>query len=146
MSDTTYIIRPLGAAYQMLEPLTLPFLRVVTGLWLVPHGWGKLMGGMGGTAEFLASVGFTPGWFWAWAIALTEVVGGLLLAAGLFTRPAAFAILVFMLNAVSFHAAKGFLWSNGGWEYPAMWAALALVFVIRGGGFLSVDRAIGREF
>ncbi len=107
MSDTTYIIRPLGAIYGLLEPLTLPFLRVVTGLWLVPHGWGKLMGGMGGTAEFLGSVGFTPGWFCG---------------------------------------AKGFLWSNGGWEYPAMWAALALVFVIRGGGFLSVDRAIGREF
>jgi putative oxidoreductase len=146
MSDTTYIIRPLGAIYGLLEPLTLPFLRVVTGLWLVPHGWGKLMGGMGGTAEFLGSVGFTPGWFWAWAIALTEVVGGLLLAVGLFTRPAAFAILIFMLNAAAFHGAKGFLWSNGGWEYPAMWAALALVFVIRGGGLLSVDRAIGREF
>jgi uncharacterized membrane protein len=48
MSDTTYIIRPLGAIYGLLEPLTLPFLRVVTGLWLVPHGWGKLLGGLGG--------------------------------------------------------------------------------------------------
>lgn len=145
MSNTTYYIRPLGSLYGLLEPLTLPFLRVVTGLFLVPHGLAKF-GSMAGTAEFLGSVGFTPGWFWAWAIALTEVVGGLLLAIGLFTRPAAFAVLVFMLNAVAFHSAKGFMWNAGGWEYPAMWAALALVFVIRGGGFLSMDRAIGREF
>lgn len=120
-------------------------LRAVTGLWLLPHGIPKLAGGVSGTAEMLASSGYVPGLFWAWAIALTEVVGGTLLAIGLLTRLAAAAIVIFMITAAVYHSPNGFLWGEGGWEYPAMWATAALVFLVRGGGRLSVDRAIGRE-
>lgn len=143
--QSNLVIKPLAPVYAAAEPYMLPMLRIVTGLWLLPHGWPKVTGGAAGTAEFLESVGYAPGIFWAWAIGLTEVIGGLLLAAGFLTRLAAFAIFIFMINAAIFHSQNGFLWGQGGWEYPAMWAALALVFLVRGGGYLSVDRAIGRE-
>jgi putative oxidoreductase len=36
--------------------------------------------------------------------------------------------------------------SRGGYEYPLLWAIVMLGATIRGGGPLSVDRALGREF
>ena len=147
MTQTSKLIIPgLGGLYATLEEWTLPLLRIVTGLWLVPHGWGKLAGGMQGTADFFQSAGFSPGLLWAWMVALTEVVGGLLLAAGFLTRLVTIPIIVFLLAATSFHSGNGFMWSNGGFEYPLFWALAALIFLVRGGGKFSVDQAIGKEF
>ena len=39
----------------------------------------------------------------------------------------------------------GFFWNKSGLEYPLLIGAVALVFLIRGGGKYSIDRAIGRE-
>jgi putative oxidoreductase len=50
-----------------------------------------------------------------------------------------------MIVAVKFTSAKGFFWSQGGWEYPLLIGMCALFFLIRGGGTCSLDRAIGRE-
>ena len=44
------------------------------------------------------------------------------------------------------HLANGFFWSNGGYEYPLLWGLIALALAFRGGGELSIDRALGREF
>jgi putative oxidoreductase len=149
--DTPRLVFPaLGGVYAALSRLAWPLLRATTGLLLVPHGAQKLFGafggyGIAGTGQFLESVGYAPGWLWALLIGLVEVVGGLMLAAGFLTRVAAAAIVVFMANAVLFHLPNGFFWSNGGFEYPLLWAVAALAFVIRGGGELSVDRRLGRE-
>jgi putative oxidoreductase len=43
------------------------------------------------------------------------------------------------------HWGNGYLWTNGGYEYPLMWALIALAITIRGGGELSVDARLGRE-
>lgn len=146
--DTTprsdLLIKPLAPVYAATEPYALPLLRVVTGLWLLPHGIPKI-GNFAGTADFLANTGYSPGWFWLSIVILTEVVFGLMLAVGFLTRLAALFIFIHMLNIIAFHWGNGFSWSNDGWEYPGMWAAAALVFLLRGGGYLSVDRAIGRE-
>jgi putative oxidoreductase len=77
---------------------------------------------------------------------LIELVGGLLIAIGFLTRPAALALLGFMAMAVVTHLPRGFFWSSGGVEYPLMWGVAALFFLIRGGGPYSIDRAIGQEF
>ncbi len=132
----------------VLTPFMEPILRITTGLMLVPHGYGKLFndGALEGTGQFFESVGFAPGYTWALAVALLEFVGGLMLAAGLLTRPVAVAVVVFMIQAVLFHSGNGFKWSDGGYEYPLFWAIAAAFFAVRGGGFLSVDAKIGREF
>jgi putative oxidoreductase len=130
-----------------LTPYTDPLLRITTGALLIPHGYGKLFGGgLEGTGQFFDSVGLTPGYELALLVGLVEFFGGLMLVLGLLTRPVAIAVLIFMGQAALFHASNGFMWSNGGYEYPLFWAIAALILVIRGGGFLSVDRLIGREF
>lgn len=144
------VLPALAPVYRSLAPLMEPLVRVTAGLLLVPHGAQKLFGafgggGLAGTGQFLDSVGYHPGWLWALALGLTEFAGGLLLALGLFTRPVALAITVFMANAVLFHLPKGFFWPEGGFEYPLLWGIVALSFAVRGGGPYSLDAKLGRE-
>jgi putative oxidoreductase len=140
-----------ASIYNVFEPFALPALRLVMGLVLVPHGCQKLFGWFGGMGfdkftEAFDKMGWHPAAFWVALVALTETVGGLLLAFGLFTRFAAAAIVIFMLNAVwaTGHRA-GFFWAQGGLEYSLIILMVALVFLIRGGGRYSIDHALGRE-
>jgi putative oxidoreductase len=148
---TRYRIPALASFYEGLAPLAEALARVTAGLCLVPHGAQKLFGafgggGLAGTAQFLGQAGYEPGWLWAVLLALTEFAGGLLLAVGLLTRPAAAAIFLFLVTATVHHLPRGFFWNEGGFEYPLLWAVVALLFVIRGGGCYSVDGALRREF
>lgn len=148
--DTRLVIPALGSVYRALDPYMDALVRVFTGLMLIPHGMQKLFGafgggGISGTAEFLESVGYTPGLFWAWVLAVLETFGGLALVLGLFTRPVALLVFIFMANAVAFHMPNGFFWNRGGYEYPLFWAAMALFCMVRGGGRWSLDAKLGRE-
>jgi putative oxidoreductase len=138
----------MGPLYDGLRPFAIPTIRIAAGLSAVPHGYMKLFTdpGVQRTAEFFAKVGYEPALFLAYSVALIEFVGGLCLAAGLLTRPIAATLAVFMFNAVLFHAAKGFFWNMGGYEYPLVWMILCLTFVIKGGGRFSIDAKIGKEF
>jgi putative oxidoreductase len=136
--------------YAAFDPIALPLLRLTMGLILVPHGCQKLFGWFGGLGfekftEIFDKIGWHPAVFWVALVALTESVGGLLLAFGFLTRFAAAAILIFMLNAVWATSAKGFFWAQGGMEYPILIGIVALVFLIKGGGRFSVDHARGKE-
>jgi putative oxidoreductase len=104
-------------------------------------------GGMGlaGNAALFERIGYTPGIFWGTLVGCTELIGGILLVLGLFTRFAAAAVLIFMIAAVHFTSAKGFFWNNGGSEYALLIGFCALFFLIRGSGKCSLDRVIGRE-
>ncbi len=139
------IIPALGGVYDKVSGLAEPLIRAAAGILLMPHGAQKLFGwfggsGLDGTAGyFAANLGLEPGIFWATLVALTEFLGGLFLAIGLLTRPVAVAVF-------KVHLANGFFWGNGGYEYPLMWGLIALAFVFRGGGAISVDARIGREF
>jgi putative oxidoreductase len=134
-----------GAVYEALMPFTETLIRLVAGLSLIPHGWPKLMN-PAGTAAFLAKEGFEPAMFWAVALGLTETLGGLLLAIGLFTRVACMPVLVFLTTAVVHHSQYGFAWNETGFEYPLFWAIVVFHFLINGAGPYSVDARIGREF
>jgi putative oxidoreductase len=140
------LIPAFDRIYDALRPITKPLLRIVTGGFLLPHGYAKATGALAGTGEWLTSMGYSNGPLLATAIMCVELGAGLCVAIGFLTRPAAFAAMVFLLGAVRFHSANGFMWTNGGAEYPLFWAAACLFFVIQGGGRFSVDRAIGREF
>lgn len=135
----------LGAVYEKLAPLGWPLVRFTTGAMLVPHGAMKLFGGMEGTVGFFAQVGLEPAALLAWYVALLELVGGALLAAGFLTRFVAAQVFGFMAVAVMFHAGNGFAWTAGGYEYPLMWGVIALAILFRGAGPLSVDAALHKE-
>lgn len=151
LSSAKPLIPALAPLTQALSPLAEPMVRVTAGLLLVPHGAQKLFGWFGGygleaTGQFFATkLGLPAGM--ALLAGLIEFVGGLLLAIGLLTRPVAALVTGLMAVAVfGVHLGKGFFWTSGGFEYPLMWAILALAFVIRGGGRFSADALIGREF
>src|SRR5688572_29008146 len=82
----------------------LLFLRVMMGLGADYHGYGKLFGrGIEGFAGGVEKMGFPFPLFFAWAAALSEFVGGILVIAGLKTRYAALFIFITM-SVAAFHA------------------------------------------
>ncbi len=144
-------IPALAGLYEALSGWSWPLVRAVTGLWMMPHGAQKLFGWWGGdiaqTAGFFSQIGLEPALPLAYLVGATEFFGGLLLVLGLWTRPVAAATTILMLVAAfKVHLANGLFWSNGGYEYPLMWACLALAIVFRGAGRASLDARIGREF
>ena len=134
----------LGKLYARLDKSAETFLRVVSGLALVTHGFPKLMDPFG-SAQMVEGLGFYPGALWSPLLAATEFFGGLLIALGLFTRPAAAAATIVLLVTVWFHwitLGQGY----GGAEKSILWAAIMAFFVIRGGNAHSIDGHIGRQF
>lgn len=140
----TLIVPPLRTVYAGLNELVETVLRVVAGLALVTHGWGKIQNPFG-AAGMVEGLGFYPGVFWSPLLAATEFFGGLLIAIGLLTRPAAVAAMIVLLVTVYFH---GIVQSEGfsGAEKSILWAAIMLFFAIRGGNRHSVDARLGKEF
>ncbi len=152
-ASTRLIIPALKPLYDSLSGLSYPMIRFFTGLVLMPHGAQKLFGwfgghGLQGTAGFFAqNLGLQPGIFWAGLVGATEFFGGLFLAIGFLTRPAAVGIAILMAYAAFVvHLPSGFFWNKGGYEYPLLWGLIALALAFRGGGEMSLDRKIGREF
>ncbi|MBS3649019.1 DoxX family protein [Pseudaminobacter sp. 19-2017] len=143
-SDRKLFIPALGGLYAALRESAETLLRVVAGLALVTHGAPKIVNPFGavGTVEKL---GFYPGAFWSPLLSATEFFGGILIAIGLFTRPASVAAAIVLLVTVWFHwvtLGQGY----SGSEKSILWAAIFIFFAIRGGNRHSVDAKLGREF
>jgi putative oxidoreductase len=147
------IVPALGPLYANLARWSYPLIRAATGLILMPHGAQKLFGwfgghGLEGTGGFFAqNLGLEPGVAWAALVGGTEFFGGLFVALGLLTRPAALGVAIVMAVAVfAVHLPNGFFAVQGGYEYPLLWGLVALAIAFKGGAEMSLDRAIGREF
>jgi putative oxidoreductase len=155
--STTLIFPSLGPIYQCIAPWAEALLRAVVGLWLVPHALRNTFGFFPTTGvrsrnltELAAQLdrdGYRPGKVWAPAISITQFVAGPLLALGLFTRPAALAILLFLLvtNVERWRVGKYF-WNQLGLEYTLMWTVATFYFLVHGGGRISLDHLIGVAF
>lgn len=138
------VIPGLSRLYSSGHELSETILRVVAGLALVMHGFPKMTDPFGATG-MVESLGFYPGVFWSPLLAMTEFFGGLLIAAGLLTRPASAAAFIVLMVTVYFHwivTGEGYM----GAEKSLIWAAVFLFFAIRGGNRHSVDAKLGREF
>lgn len=121
------------------QEIVITLLRVFVGLSMAfGHGLGKLPP----SEKFLMGLqemGFPSPAIFAWCAALSEFVGGLAVAAGLFTRFFATTLVVTMsVAAFVRHAADPF--SNK--ELALMYLFVFLFFVFRGSSRLSVDRLI----
>ena len=111
---------------------------------MVTHGYGKILNPFG-AAGMVEGLGFHPGALWSLLLSCTEFFGGILLAIGLLTRPAALGAFVVLSVTVYFHwIVKGEGWRGA--EKSIIWAAVMLYFVIRGANRHSVDARIGRQF
>jgi putative oxidoreductase len=131
----------------MYPDLGLLILRVFVGMVVIAHGLQKFgfLGGFGiaGTAGWLESIGFAPGRFWVWIVALTEVVGGLLLVLGLGGPIAPGLIFADLAVAsIGFHGPNGFWNANNGWSWVSVIMAAALAIALSGFGAYSADAAL----
>jgi putative oxidoreductase len=114
------------------SPYIYALLRIVAGFLFLLHGWQKLFGGWGQPPmELMSQMGLAG---------LIELVGGFLIAIGLFTSPVAFIASGEM--AVAYfqgHFPRGF-WpiANGG-ELAALYCFVFLYFAAMGSGKWSVD-------
>jgi putative oxidoreductase len=135
----------LQSFYRCAEPLSWLLIRLTAGLMLIPHGWPKLMAGVGPTAaNALMKRGIAPAEPLAVILIAIETIGGLCIALGLFTRFWAAAATIEMCVIV-YHHLPTFGWTARGYEYPLFWGLIMLAIALRGGGPFSLDRKIGRE-
>jgi putative oxidoreductase len=116
------------------EPYAYALLRIVSGFMLLWHGCQKLFG-------FPAPAGNLPA-FIMYIAGPIELIGGILILIGLFTRPAAFiasgmcAVAYFMV-----HAPRGFFPLLNGGELAALYCFVFLFISTRGAGIWSIDGA-----
>jgi len=119
----------------------LSILRIFTGLALLQHGSGKILGFPAVASFAKVELGSLIG-----ASGLIELIGGALFTVGLFTRPVAFilsgfaAVAYFMVSAP-----KGFhpILNNG--ELASLFSFVFIYFVFRGPGPWSLDAMMKRE-
>lgn len=118
-----------------LTPYAATLLRVSLGTLALAHGLLKIfVFTPAGTVGFFASLGLPA--FLAYATIGIEVIGGIALIAGVFTRYVAIAMIPILLGAVVVHSGAGWVFSNegGGWEFPAFWAVALAVQALLGDG------------
>jgi len=122
-----------------LAPYAYALLRIVSGAMFAVHGAQKILGWPGGKA----AVAFGSQ---MWVGGIIELLGGLLIAIGLFTRPAAFLASGTMAVAyLQFHwklALADLMWlpSVNKGELAALYCFLFLYFAAEGSGPLAFDR------
>jgi putative oxidoreductase len=134
--------------YDAVIPLSWLIVRVAVGWNLLVHGWGKIM--IGPTPAFLkafADLGFSPPDLFFWSSFLIEMLGGIFIILGLFTRffAAAAAIEMACIAVTYWNSGNGFGWMKRGYEYVLLWGAVCFAIALRGGGPYSLSRKLGWE-
>ena len=126
-----------NAFFETWRPRALALLRIVTAYLFITHGTAKLFGVPYQKAfeglQVMSLIGVAG---------ILEVVGGMLLLIGLFTRPVAFVLCGFMAVAYFMaHATRGqplMPMLNQG-ELAVLYCFVFLYFAVAGAGAWSVD-------
>lgn len=117
--------------------LALLLLRVMLGFGMATHGYGKIFGGhMDAFTIGVAKMGFPLPNLFAWAAALSELAGGILVFFGAWTRAAAFFIFATMTAAAFIrHGADPFAKR----ELALVYWSIAGALVLLGPGGISLE-------
>lgn len=116
-------------------------LRIVTALLFLEHGTSKIF-----SFPYSAAMSGPPEWSLVWVAGIMEIIGGVMLLLGLFTRPIAFLLAGEMAIAYwMIHAPKNpFPLLNGG-EGAILFCFIFLLFVATGPGSWSLDGRLRRD-
>lgn len=128
----------------MIDTRTAPYAALILrltlgGLFLIHAALKIFVFTPAGTAMFFGKIGLPPAL--AYLTIAAEVLGGIALILGVWTRAVALALVPILIGAiVTVHGSAGFFFNNpnGGWEYPAFWAVALLVQSLLGDGALAL--------
>ena len=132
----------MAAGKMSFSDVGLVILRLA-GVGLVIHGWPKVMAGIdhaGGEpwkfVQGVAALGFPVPLFFAWAAAISELVGGAMVTLGIYTRISAF-FCAFTMGVAAFvrHADDPFDVK----EKALLYLVATLTLVFTGGGRGTLD-------
>jgi putative oxidoreductase len=127
--------------FDKYRPETLGLIRIIIALLFLEHGSAKLLGfppPPHGHPAFMTLL---------WLQGMIELVGGALLAIGLFTRPVAFILSGNMAVAYFMaHAPNGFFPLLNGGDGAILYCFIFLLFFVAGPGRWSIDAKVGGEF
>jgi putative oxidoreductase len=137
----------LARFYELAIPLSWPIIRIAAGVDLAIHGWEKvvrlppIISSLINTGS-VAQLGPQFDAVHNIVLAFFEFVGGLCIAAGLFTRFFAPAAAI-DLAIITF----GVFWPRGyhAYEYTLWWGLTMFAIALRGGGPYSLDQCLKRE-
>jgi putative oxidoreductase len=122
-------------AFAAWTPRALSILRIITGLLIIQHGMGKLLG-----FPVLAAYANVQPLSLVGAAGFIELIGGALLMLGLWTRPVAFIVAGEMAFAYFIgHFPKGFLPLINGGTLAILYCFTCLYLSTAGAGPWSID-------
>ena len=107
-------------------------LRIICGLFIIPHAIGKIAH-RAGVFGFFEAAGLRPANLWVYTAMVMEWVLAVALILGIFTQVAAAvtALFMFVAAAANHKVCKGkWLWNLGGSEYPVFWGICCLLVAI----------------
>jgi putative oxidoreductase len=136
---------PFGKCTKHLAQNADLLLRLVLGVIFVAHGAQKAFGwfdgpGIENFSKFMVELNLPFPVLNAYLAAYTELIGGLLLILGMYTRFAALGIAGTMVVAITMvHWSGGLFAANNGFEYPLTIFAACVTLMGIGAGPLSVD-------
>jgi putative oxidoreductase len=118
-------------------PETLSVVRIIVGLMFLEHGSAKLL-------SFPHSPNSAPAMMTLlWVQGIIELIGGLLLAIGLFTRPVAFILAGDMAVAYFMaHASKNFFPLLNGGDAAILYCFIFLLLFVGGPGAWCADNEL----
>jgi putative oxidoreductase len=130
---TNTAVDPAYAAYGIF------LLRVAIGFDWIVHAFLKISRGMNTHEALLAKNGITP--LLAWPTFGLEVIGGVAILLGWYTRQWAAFLLTFLAVVVWIKWPVGWGYSNtgGGWEYPMFWLVAQAALVFAGSGAFALQ-------
>ena len=118
----------------------LLIVRVAIGMFLIYHGWEIF--NKAKMNEYLTWDAFrysSAGTFLVYAGKAAELIAGVLLLLGLFTRIAALLVIA-AFAYIAFNLGNGIIWNND--QHPFLFVMFGVLFLFTGPGTISVDHSL----
>ena len=121
----------------ILKDVTFMGIRSVVGVIFILHGMGKFNPGF---VNFISSLGLPPEM--QIPIALAEVVPGILMIFGIFTRFSASLLSIIMIGAIFLVKGAQNITGEKAVEFDLILLAVSLLIIVAGPGRISIAHAI----
>ena len=152
MAETKNVFEDIGqrdmTLLYHLRFWSLTLLRMFLGIVFAYHGALRLFvpQNLSGSIAYFTQMGISYAAFTVYLFGIIEFVGGLLLFLGLFTRGAAFIVVLEMIYVFfKVHLKNGFLVGNNGYEFILILICALLFVLVNGAGHLSLGKIFREE-